>query len=302
MFTGQLRFRGHDGASGERNAAILAHLRDRQILMRLSFLNGEHTDFVVADGVISLGQAEGNTLVLAGRDIAPWHARINVDQRGIVLEVLDFAARTHVNARPVREKALLRLGDVLCLGVVAMMLKPDRDDAIVTTLPAEPEDSEESPDGTPARVVLRGVAGSHFGRAIALRQRLVVGRASDCDIVIDDAQIAPHHATIENLDETICLRDMGSGVGAMVNGLRLTTAVLHTGDQLAFGRDHFLIEAPGMPLRGEIVSRQAESNAEADASDAVMTTPTDARGSIWWLIGAAALIALGLVWILLRGA
>jgi hypothetical protein len=30
--------------------------------------------------------------------------------------------------------------------------------------------------------------------------------------------------------------------------------------------------------------------------------PADTRGSIWWLIGAAALIALGLVWILLRGA
>ena len=78
------------------------------ILMRLSFLNGEHADFVVEDGVISLGSAEGNTLVLGGRDIAPWHARVNVDQRGIVLEVLDFASRTHVNARPVRANSCFR--------------------------------------------------------------------------------------------------------------------------------------------------------------------------------------------------
>jgi pSer/pThr/pTyr-binding forkhead associated (FHA) protein len=272
------------------------------IWMRLSFLNGEHADFVVENGVISLGHADGNTLVLAGRDIAPWHARINVDQRGIVLEVLDFASRTHVNARPVREKALLRLGDVLCLGVVAMMLKPDRDDAIETTLPPEPEDGDDAADSTPARVVLRGVAGSHFGRAIALRQRLVVGRAADCDIVVDDAQIAPHHATIETIEETICLRDMGSGAGALVNGLRLPTAVLHQGDQIAFGRDHFLIEAPGMPLRGEIASvPSAADSAEANGASA-QATPADTRGSIWWLIGAAALIALGLVWILLRGA
>jgi pSer/pThr/pTyr-binding forkhead associated (FHA) protein len=190
---------------------------------------------------------------------------------------------------------------VLVLGVVAMMLKPDRDDVIQTALPAESEDTEDAPDGAPARVVLRGVAGSHFGRAIALKQRLVVGRAADCDIVIDDAQIAPHHATIENIDETICLRDMGSGAGALVNGLRLTTAVLHTGDQLAFGRDHFLIEAPGMPLRGEVAASPQADDIEAATSDAI-AMPADARGSIWWLIGAAALIALGLVWILLRGA
>ena len=271
--------------------------------MRLSFLNGEHADFIVEGGVISLGSADGNTLVLNGRDIAPWHARVNVDDRGIVLEVLDFSARTHVNARPVREKALLRLGDVLCLGVVAMMLKPDRDDAIETALPVEQADDMEPADVVPARVVLRGVAGGHFGRAIAVRQRLVVGRASDCDIVVDDPQIAPHHAAIEKIDEAICLRDMGSGAGVLVNGLRLTTAVLHTGDQLAFGRDHFLIEAPGLPLRGEVAAARAPANPEAgEGVDVVAAAPADTRGSIWWLIGAAALIALGLMWILLRGA
>jgi pSer/pThr/pTyr-binding forkhead associated (FHA) protein len=272
------------------------------IWMRLSFLNGEHADFVVEKGVVSLGHAEGNTLQLNGREIAPWHARINVDDRGIVLEVLDFASRTHVNARPVREKALLRLGDVLCLGVVAMMLKPDRDDVIVTALPPERDDGEDPADDAPARVVLRGVSGSHFGRAIALRQRLVVGRAADCDIVVDDAQIAPHHATVETIDETICLRDMGSGAGALVNGLRLKTAVLHAGDQLAFGRDHFLIEAPGMPLRGEVAASASANEAFAVDDETDHAAPVDTRGSIWWLIGAAALIALGLAAILLRGA
>jgi hypothetical protein len=85
--------------------------------------------------------------------------------------------------------------------------------------------------------------------------------------------------------------------------LRLTTAVLHTGDQIAFGRDHFLIEAPGMPLRGEIASTEADSRElEAESADVVNVHAGDGRGSIWWLIGAAALIALGLVWILLRGA
>jgi pSer/pThr/pTyr-binding forkhead associated (FHA) protein len=271
--------------------------------MRLSFPNGEHADFVVEGGAISLGNADGNTLVLNGRDIAPWHARINVDARGIVLEVLDFAARTHVNARPVREKALLRLGDVLSLGVVAMMLKPDRDDVIQTALPGGEEDDEESAEALPARVVLRSVAGGHFGRAIALRQRLVVGRAADCDIVVDDAQIAPHHATIELVGEAICLRDMGSGAGVLVNGLRLKTAILHTGDQVAFGRDHFLIEAPGLPLRGDVApALQDAQTVETRDTPPPPAASANSRGSIWWLIGAAALIALGLSWMLLRGA
>jgi pSer/pThr/pTyr-binding forkhead associated (FHA) protein len=184
-----------------------------------------------------------------------------------------------------------------------MMLKTDRDDAIQTALPAESDDTEDAPDGAPARVVLRGVAGSHFGHAIALRQRLVVGRAADCDIVVDDAQIAPHHASIESIGEAICLRDMGSGAGVLVNGLRVSTAVLHGGDQLAFGRDHFVVEAPGMPLRAEMASDGTSLDAGHDAEISPGSAgPADTRGSIWWLIGAAALIALGLVWMLLRGA
>ena len=95
---------------------------------------------------------------------------------------------------------------------------------------------------------------------------------------------------------------LGSGAGALVNGLRLTTAVLHPGDQLAFGRDHFIIEAPGLPLRGEVPLAASANDPSTASDDVIDGSPADVRGSIWWLIGAAALIALGLAAILLRGA
>ena len=71
--------------------------------MRLSFVNGGHDDLVVTSGGVNLGSADGNDVVIDGKDVSPWHARIFVDARGIVLQVLDPAAQTHVNARPVRE-------------------------------------------------------------------------------------------------------------------------------------------------------------------------------------------------------
>jgi hypothetical protein len=45
-----------------------------------------------------------------------------------------------------------------------------------------------------------------------------------------------------------------------------------------------------------------ETGQQDNPSDAALPAGGDARGSIWWLIGAAALIALGLMWMLLRGA
>lgn len=268
--------------------------------MRLSFANGEHADFVADSGAISLGNADGNTLVLPGRDVAAWHARLTVDPRGVVLEVLDPTARTHVNARPVREKALLRSGDMLCLGKVMIALKADRDDLIETTLPAETTTHASSLQ--PSRVILRGVSGSHFGKTIAVDNRLVIGCDPMCDLVVDEARIAPRHAAIENVGEAIYLRDIASPNGMTVNGVRVRNAIVHPGDQIVFEHNHFIVEAPGLPLRGDNPDSSAHAITETlDAVDAGDAGTPQAHGAIGWLIGAAALIALALALLIYRG-
>ena len=268
--------------------------------MRLSFANGEHADFVVDGGTISLGNVEGNTLVLPARDVAPWHARLSVDVRGAVLEVLDPQARTHVNARPVREKALLRCGDLLCIGHVLIALKADRDDVIATTIPASMP--SETPV-QPARVVLRGVSGNHFGKAIPIGPRLLVGGAADCGLVIAGAGVGERHAAIETSEDAIWLRDIGSPDGSLVNGIRVRNAVIHPGDQLTFERSQYVVEAPGLPLRGAVAIDPARAITEPHQALPAAEAGDDAasQGAIWWLIGAAALIALGLVLLIHRG-
>ena len=267
--------------------------------MRLSFANGEHADFVVDGGTISLGNVEGNTLVLPARDVAPWHARLSIDARGAVLEVLDPQARTHVNARPVREKALLRCGDLLCIGRVLIALKADRDDAIATTIPAA---GPPAAAAQPARVVLRGISGSHVGKAIPIGARLLVGGAADCGLVISDAGVGERHAEIETVEDAIWLRDVGSPDGSLVNGIRVRDAVIHPGDQLTFERSQYVVEAPGLPLRGAVSIDPARAITEPhEALPAAASDGAGSQGAIWWLIGAAALIALGLVLLIHRG-
>ncbi|MEO7432454.1 MAG: FHA domain-containing protein [Dokdonella sp.] len=268
--------------------------------MRLSFANGAHADFVLDAGVASLGQAEGNTVTLPGKDVAARHARISVDSRGIVLDVLDPHARTHLNARPIREKALLRCGDVLCLGTVTIHVKMDRDEQIETRVPVSREGL--ATPASPSRVMLRGVSGSHFGKVLAVNPRLTVGSAADCGLVISEANIAPRHAVIENVGDAIYVRTLGASNGHSVNGVRVTHAVVHPGDQLAFERNHFLVEAPGLPLRGE--ARDDVVEGRSDGIAPVSSVPVDTASpvtSIWWLIGVAAVIGLLLVLLIHRG-
>ena len=283
--------------------------------MRLHFPNKEHDDLLVASGETSIGAAGDNTLVLERAGIAAHHARLSVGDRGYVLSVVDPNARVHVNARPVREKAILRLGDVVSLDTLQFMLKPDRDASIRTDVPATTPSlraNDEAATRTrklPPKAVLRGVSGSYFGKIVPLRGKLVIGRGSDCDLVLDEPEMSRRHAMIENTGDVIFLRDLGSANGTFVNGVQVRNAILHSDDQIAFDHNRFLLEAPGLPSRD-----QASLISERDAPNITQTMravrlPEDdapppaadgsSRNDVWWLIGAAALIGLGIALLLL---
>jgi pSer/pThr/pTyr-binding forkhead associated (FHA) protein len=115
---------------------------------------------------------------------------------------------------------------------------------------------------------------------------------------------------IETAGDAIYLRDFNSRQGTWINGVQVHDAVLHSGDQIAFERNRFVVEAPSLPPRGEGLSNpptyapamnitQTMKAIRVPESDAVAADSGDRaqRGSkndIWWLIVAAALIAGGL--------
>lgn len=272
--------------------------------MRLSFSNGEHADVLVDGGVTGIGSAQDNAIRLESGGIRPWHARLVIDKRGVILEVLDPQARTHVNARPVVEKALLRLGDVVSFDAVAVTLKPDSDNWINTRVPPEAAGGALH---EVSRVVLRGISGTHYGKTISVGERLVIGNGSR-GLDLDEPQMSERHASIDVTEEAIHFRDTGSANGTEINGVLVKTAVLHPGDQINFGRNRFVLEAPGYPLRGQSMptpANQAPAITQTlDAikfNDPVPVAPVleDSGSGIWWLIAAAALIGLaiaGLIW------
>lgn len=283
--------------------------------MRLCFPNNEHADVLIAPGDTAIGSAPDNAIVLTASGIVPHHARLSVGERSIVVAAGEGGARIHVNARPVVEKAILHLGDVVCLDTIKFTLKPDRDDSISTDVPGHVTpppaatvdgagDQSTRARQLPPRVVLRGVSGSYFGKIVPVRGRLLIGRGSDCGLILDEPEMSRHHAVIENAGDGVYLRDMGSANGTYVNGVQVRDAVLHTDDQIAFDRNRFLLEAPSLPTRSDLAStlvaaQEVNITQTMRAIDKPATPPVPPveernRNDIWWLIGAAALIAAGI--------
>lgn len=264
--------------------------------MKISFPGGERPDHPVRVDRLRIGSAGDNDLVLAGiKNVRPHHLELLFDRRrGVELLVVDGATDVSVNGRPVREKAILRLGDTVVAGDTRMTLRP-ADERSEKPPPADPN-AEAKQRNAPPRVVLRGMAGPYYGKILLLRARTVLGRGADCDIVLNEPDMGRRHALIENTPDGLFLRDLGSSKGTAVNGVVVRETVLKPGDQLAFERNRFLIEAPGYlvdvpgeePLRTQVTSVQRPLQLpEPDAAP-----PASEGSAVDWVIMSAAVVTL----------
>ncbi len=71
---------------------------------------------------------------------------------------------------------------------------------------------------------------------------VVIGRAPDCDLLLQHESISRQHARIARDDEGWVLRDLGSKNGSRVNTFHVTDQVLRNGDRLDLGTIRMYVE------------------------------------------------------------
>jgi pSer/pThr/pTyr-binding forkhead associated (FHA) protein len=86
-------------------------------------------------------------------------------------------------------------------------------------------------------LLLEIVEGSSAGRQLALDRRIVIGRAADADLVLDDAEVSRQHASVTPAsDRSAVVEDLGSANGTFINRNELHgPARLDPGDELLLG-------------------------------------------------------------------
>ena len=264
--------------------------------LRLRFPDRSYADVLLGPGVHGIGRVPGGGIGPVAQDAL---VQVCIDRRGAWMKTGAGAQGVHVNGRPVRRMAMLRIGDAIYVEGTELLLL-GVGSAAVGALPA-PTGGPVAPDSSTTRILLRGVGGQHHGRSFTLDRPRLVGRGQDCDISIDAPAFAERHARIEVQDETVLLRDLGSGEGSVINGETVRNAVLHAGDQLVFDAHHrFVVEAPGRPGPRE---QDAETAGMPEAAQFAEAPGQASRGRhrLPWLLLAALLIAAALSALLLFG-
>jgi pSer/pThr/pTyr-binding forkhead associated (FHA) protein len=77
------------------------------------------------------------------------------------------------------------------------------------------------------------------------KDELSVGRATTCDIVVDNLGISRHHCSLVRDGDGWAVADKGSNNGTYVNGQRVTTQRLKHQDRVVMGKHSLVFDAYG---------------------------------------------------------
>ncbi|MDR1833227.1 MAG: FHA domain-containing protein [Propionibacteriaceae bacterium] len=108
-------------------------------------------------------------------------------------------------------------------------------------------------DGQPTRKQLKAAQklpkklkithGPQAGTTLPLGEPIIIGRADDCQLVLNDDYVSTHHARISRGGGYDIIEDLGSTNGTFVNNQRITVPTqIGTGDSVRIGQSTMLLE------------------------------------------------------------
>ena len=260
--------------------------------MKLVFPGGEHPQVLLGPGLNRVGSGVDANVHIDRPGVLAEHCELHVTASGVVLHVPGGAA-VAVNGRAVEGVIALRPGDTVTfeginarlasigmpsIGTLAgdggLLDAQAANDASLASVGGDPQMTVVRP--VIPRYVLRGVSGAAFGRVYPVVGATTIGRAAECTLRIDDANLSRLHARLVPNDAGLWIEDAGSTNGCFVNGRRVQAAQAEPGDEIGFDALRFQLIAPG----------------QRDPAVFVLPSRVKARAARWPLWTAAGVVAL----------
>lgn len=197
----------------------------------------------LAETDITIGRAATNDVVLSDAKASRAHAQLVYSDAQWTVADLGSANGTLLNGQPVLDRMPLQPGDVIIVGDSTLHF----DLALTANLGPLIIDSPADLEATLAdatvpvqlndtRIARLAIQTPNGTWELPLQQEaLLIGRQSDCDVVLSLERVSRHHARIERRGDEFWLRDLDSTNGTWLAGQRIGQHPLQNGDTIRIG-------------------------------------------------------------------
>lgn len=192
---------------------------------------------------LTLGRSALSDVVIPDQKASRSHLRLDFGDQGVLLEDLGSANGTLVNNQKVSSHRLSP-ADVVQIGahtirLVEREVELDFDRTRIDSL----AEFDATMQATPFESEINDT--SHARLAVTTRNRTwevplerdvaVIGRGSECDVIIASTKVSRKHAQVERVGDGFRVRDLGSANGTWLTGRRIEQEMLRDGDTFAVG-------------------------------------------------------------------
>ena len=252
-------------------------------------------------GVVNLGRADDNEVVLTDIGVSRRHARILVQPGGVFVEDLSSGNGTYFRGMRIDRQAI-RTGDEVLIDPFTLGFEVLEGEATSTeglTHELEEVGDEDTvevsadptrlPEPNPAakkrRARLTTIQGQRLAASYPVRPTgLTIGRSEARDVILFDPAASRNHAQLEWVGSDMWLRDHGSGNGTFVNGSRVREQCLRHGDRVRVGSTEFRFEWIDGPVHEPptLPASQAQKRRRSESpSDRTLKMPIPGQDDTW---------------------
>lgn len=238
-------------------------------MLKLCFVHNPGSGIWLVEPGVRLGRSAQCDLVLPQAEVDEVQAEIKVELEELQYTPLSDAVASRVNGRRLNQgvSVSLKVGDRLQIGSSELeVIDPKRQ----TAAPQVTESAVSADLGWGLRARHKALA----NRFYPITATTLVGRSSECDIVLAAAHLSRRHAQLSIRDGALYAKDLSSLNGTYVNGTRIDEKRLQSGDELRFDSLGFSVVGPTDELDKTSV-RPALKVAQAASAAA----PLRARGA-----------------------
>lgn len=222
-------------------------------MLQLKQLNpGNRSEWLV-EKRYTFGSSEDCSYVVSGQGISAIHAGLEVD--GDKLQLVNLIGGDHVllNGEVLEKHVQLKPGDEFSIGDTLFKIED----------PKQNRKTTKTLDPGLVSWTLKAKNTALANKSFPLAGSQTIGRSKDCDICLNVVHLSRRHAQITIKDDYLQIDDLNSSNGTFVNGRKVDTAKLRSGDEIGFDTLKFLVIGPTPSLEKTAVRR---APADVDAT------------------------------------
>ncbi len=225
--------------------------------------NGVTREYTLGDVPITVGRAARHTIPTMDARASRDHIKIELLNGSWMAADLGSRNGTLLNGEILAKPRALKPGDKLMIGAAIFQfmegtittpapeppvpsVHTTRDVSAPAAAPPVPQPAAAPPRPEPSFVEVLVPGGSSATYPLGATA-VVIGRARECNIPLEDEKLSSRHAEITETEEGICVRDLKSTNGTKVDGQPFETRVFRDRDSFTAGAVTFRIVAPRFP-------------------------------------------------------